>query len=154
MVLYFFERTQNNIRRIRGERMLVKSYKDVVPYRIQEGDAKGAYIRPLISEDDGAGDYHMNLLRIEPGGSSPTRQYNHSHQMFIRKGDGELIHTSSTRELKEGDVVLVREEEEYQIRNNSDADLEILVILPAEADPEAQPDEDRDRESEGNGSST
>jgi len=114
--------------------MLVKSYKDVVPYRIQEGDARGAYIRPLLSEDDGAGDFHMNLLRIEPGGTSTTRRYDHSHQMFIRKGDGELIDSSNSRELKEGDVVLAREEEEYQIRNNSDSDLEILVIIPADAD--------------------
>jgi mannose-6-phosphate isomerase-like protein (cupin superfamily) len=121
--------------------MLVKSYKDVVPYRLQKGEAKGAYIRPLISEDDGAGDYHMNLLRVEPGGRTSKNQYAYSHQMFIRKGDGELVKSSSTRELEEGDVMLIREEEKYQIRNPSDADLEVLMILPAEIKQEERPDD-------------
>lgn len=121
--------------------MLVKSYKDVVPYRLQKGEANGAYIRPLISEDDGAGDYHMNLLRVEPGGRTSKNQYAYSHQMFIRKGDGELVKSSGTRELEEGDVMLIHEEEEYQIRNPSDADLEVLMILPAEIKQEERPDD-------------
>ncbi len=129
--------------------MLVKSYKDVVPYRLQKGEAKGAYIRPLISEDDGAGDYHMNLLRVEPGGRTSTNQYAYSHQMFIRKGDGELVKSSSIRELEEGDVMLIREEEEYQIRNASDADLEVLMILPAEIKQDERP-EDYDQDENQN----
>lgn len=121
------------------EKMLIKSYKDVVPFRLQEGEAKGAYVRPLISDEDGAGNYHMNLLRLEPGGQTPDEKRDYSQQMFVRKGDGEVLHNSSVRELSEGDVILIREEEEYQIRNTTEADLEILIIRPAV-------EEDRDRE--------
>lgn len=114
--------------------MLIKSYKDVVPYRLDDGEAKGAYLRPLISNEDGAGNFHLSLLRLEPGGKTANHRHPYSLQIYVRKGDGEMITSSNLREIGEGDVLLIFEEEEYQIRNKShDVDLELLTITPADA---------------------
>lgn len=114
--------------------MLIKSYKDVVPYRLNEGEAKGAYVRPLIDNEDGAGNFHLSLLRLEPGGKTANQRHDYSMQLYVRKGDGEMISTSNVREIGEGDILLIYEEEEYQIRNKShEVDLELLMITPADA---------------------
>lgn len=128
--------------------MLVRNFKQVVPYRLQNEGADGAYVRPLVSEEDGVSDFQIVLLRLDPGGCTPMQGYSYTQQMFIRKGDGELTHESESWELSEGDVVLSREEEEFQIRNTSDEkDLEVLICKP---DTKRKPFEAGDGEMEEN----
>ncbi len=82
-------------------------YLDQEPEKIEADGAKGAVIRHVIAEKDGAPNFNMRVISLEPGGQSPNHSHPWEHEFFILrgKGIGEVENKKVT--LKQGDVVFV-----------------------------------------------
>jgi len=82
-------------------------YLDQEPETIETEGAKGAVIRHLITEKDGAPNFNMRVVSIEPGGKSPSHSHPWEHEFFILSGKGIGEVNNKEENLKQGDVLYV-----------------------------------------------
>lgn len=64
---------------------------EVEPAEIKEGGAEKAWIRWLISKDDGAPNFSMRFFEIEPSGRTPLHAHPWEHEIFILSGKCKAI---------------------------------------------------------------
>ena len=69
--------------------------------------AKGTVIRHVITENDGAPNFNMRVLCIEPGGLSPNHSHPWEHEFFILSGEGIGEVDNKEANVKQGDVIYV-----------------------------------------------
>ncbi|MEA2063490.1 MAG: cupin domain-containing protein [Gemmatimonadota bacterium] len=106
-------------------------YKSVELESFDVEGARGAGIRWLIGKADGAGNFAMRMIEIEPGGCSPYHSHGEEHEAFILRGRGEMRSKSERYQLAPGTVVFVPCEEEHQFVNLSDEEkLEFICVIP------------------------
>jgi len=73
-----------------------RGYKVVYPHEVEaaelkEEGAEKAWIRWLISKEDGAPNFSMRFFEIEPGGRTPLHEHPWEHEVFILSGEGKVI---------------------------------------------------------------
>ena len=108
-------------------------YKSVELEPFLGPDTKGAGIRWLIGEKDGAGNFAMRMIEIEPGGYSPLHRHPGEHEIFIWRGSGRISLEGKTHPLSPGTVVFVPAQAEHQFVNTSGEEkLEFICVIPIE----------------------
>ena len=108
-------------------------YKSVELEPVPPSASKGAGIRWLISEADGAGNFAMRMIEIEPGGYSPHHTHESEHEVFVYRGEGEVQVEGKTYPLSPGMVVFVPPNLKHQFLNTSDTErLEFICVVPIE----------------------
>jgi len=103
-------------------------YKDVKAEEA-EGCVK-AKMRWLLTDKDGAENFAMRLVEIEPGGHTPWHQHDWEHENFILEGEGTLKTREGETKFKPGDVLLVEPMEKHQYRNPGEKMLKLLCLIP------------------------
>jgi quercetin dioxygenase-like cupin family protein len=91
-------------------------YLDQEPEAIETEGAKGAVIRHLITEKDGAPNFNMRVVSIEPGGKSPSHSHPWEHEFFILSGSGIGEVNNKEEYLKQGDVLYVPPDVQHSMR--------------------------------------
>ena len=108
--------------------MKVKNYRDV------EGETYpgvlGAKVRWLITEADGAPNFSMRVIEIEPGHSSPQHAHPFEHEVFALAGEGSVWSEEGEVPLRPGDTVLVSPDEPHQFRNTGTDTLQFICVIP------------------------
>lgn len=91
-------------------------YLDQKPEKVEIDGAKGVVIRHVITEEDGAPNFNLRVLSIEPGGEGPNHSHPWEHEFFILSGEG--IGEVGDREInvKQGDVLYVPPDVRHCIR--------------------------------------
>ncbi|KPL00239.1 MAG: cupin [candidate division Zixibacteria bacterium SM23_73_3] len=112
--------------------MKIANFTNVEAEEVGDPGARGVTIRWLISEKDGAPHFAMRLFEVEPDGYTPYHKHKWEHEVFILKGEGELITENKTSPLKQGDAVFVPGEENHQFKNTSRGILVFLCMVPIE----------------------
>jgi quercetin dioxygenase-like cupin family protein len=93
--------------------------------------APGASIRWLIDyEHDGAPNYALRMIEIEPGGSSPQHTHPYEHENFVVEGKGRLFIENIWHDLIPGDVALVPAGVLHQYANAGDITFKFLCGIP------------------------
>ena len=82
-------------------------YLDEQPEKVDMDGAKGAVIRHVISEKDGAPNFNMRVLSIEPGGESPNHSHPWEHEFFILTGSGVGVVDNKEANIGPGDAIFV-----------------------------------------------
>jgi len=109
----------------------IVDYKSVELEPYTARGAKGAGVRWLISQADGAGNFAMRMIDIEPGGQSPQHSHAGEHEVFIWRGEGELRMSDKNHRLSPGTVIFVPPGEEHQFLNTSQQErLEFICVIP------------------------
>lgn len=91
-------------------------YLDQEPEIVDRDGAKGAVIRHVITEKDGAPNFNMRVLNIEPGGNSPHHSHPWEHEFFIISGTGTGVVDNKEVSIKQGDVIYVPPNVQHCIR--------------------------------------
>lgn len=95
--------------------------------------APGAAIRWLIDEEhDGAPNFALRMIEIQPGGSSPKHIHPYEHENFVVEGKGKLLIGDTWHSLAPGDVAYVPAGILHQYVNASDGVLKFLCAIPAQ----------------------
>jgi quercetin dioxygenase-like cupin family protein len=95
--------------------MILKHYRDV-PAEPVEGEP-GLTIRLLIAKGDGAPNFAMRYMEVEPGASSPHHSHGWEHEVFILGGQGMARSGEYQIPVKAGDAVYVAPGEVHQFVN-------------------------------------
>jgi quercetin dioxygenase-like cupin family protein len=95
--------------------MILKHYKDV-PAEPVKGEP-GLTVRWLIAKGDGAPNFAMRYMEVEPGASSPHHSHRAEHEVFVLGGQGVARSADDEVPVKTGDVVYVAPDEVHQFVN-------------------------------------
>ena len=91
-------------------------YLDQEAEKTETDGAKGAVIRHLITEKDGAPNFNLRVVTIEPGGQSPNHSHPWEHEFFVLSGEGIGVVDNKEVSIKQGDVIYVQPDVQHCIR--------------------------------------
>jgi len=111
--------------------MKVFHYNDVKAEPMHRGEeAKGVNMRWLISDKDGAPNFAMRMVEVEPGGHTPFHNHPWEHEAFILQGTGVLVGKEGEKPLAVGDVVYISPDEQHNFKNIGKEKLQFLCLIP------------------------
>ena len=110
--------------------MKLKHYSEIPLEEVEMDGAKGASIRWLISQKDGAPNFATRMFEVEPGGFTPYHTHSWEHENFIVSGEGALVTEEGDKPFKEGDVIYVPPQFKHCYKNTGDTTLKFLCVIP------------------------
>ncbi len=113
--------------------MQVKHYEQTEEQQVDMEGTRGATVRWLIGEPDGAPNFAMRQFTLAPGGHTPRHHHPYEHEVFILEGEGVVLEGDVERPLRAGDVVFVKPDEVHQFRNEAAVPLKFLCLIPNSA---------------------
>ena len=108
--------------------MIVKYYKDV-PLE-SDPNGKKAGIRWLLSKKDGAKNFAMRMIEVEPGGSTPLHSHPWEHEVYIVEGESKIKIGDEVRNVKEEHAVFVPSDVKHTFRNIGEKTLRMICVIP------------------------
>jgi quercetin dioxygenase-like cupin family protein len=113
--------------------MQVKNYEQTEEQQVDMEGTRGATVRWLIGEGDGAPNFAMRQFTLAPGGHTPRHYHPYEHEVFVLEGEGVVFEGDAEHPLRAGDVVFVKPDEVHQFRNTGPAPLKFLCLIPNSA---------------------
>jgi quercetin dioxygenase-like cupin family protein len=110
--------------------MKIRHYTQTAPDPAGESGAEGVSVRWVISRQDGAGNFSMRVITIEPGGHTPSHRHPWEHEVFVLSGAGLVAQGEGEHPCSPGDVIFIVPGEPHQFRNCSDRALEFICLIP------------------------
>ncbi len=108
--------------------MIVQNYEQVAA---EEGtEAEGVSIRVVIGKNEGAPNFVMRVLDVEPGAATPLHTHDWEHEVFVLSGQGRVHGGGKNAPLREGDTVFVPCMEEHRFVNEGEEPLRFICVIP------------------------
>ena len=108
--------------------MIARHYTEVEPNKATE--AEGVSLRVVIGEKEGAPNFVMRVVDLEPGASSPRHSHDWEHEVFVLSGKGRVYGGGKEVSLSPGYTVFVPPMEEHQFSNTGDEILRFVCLIP------------------------
>ena len=105
-------------------------YTDVEEQIPTEEGAKDTTIRWVITDKDGAKNFAMRIITINPGGHTPYHQHDWEHEILVMEGNGVLKSEKSGEPFKPGDVIFIKPGEMHQMRNEGKKVIRVTCLIP------------------------
>ena len=112
--------------------MKVVHYDNVELEPVDVEGAKGAQIRWLISQKDGAPTFAMRMFEVEPGGHTPYHQHEWEHELYCLSGTGALVTERGELPFAENDIMYVDPGMMHAFKNVGEDTLKFLCLIPNE----------------------
>lgn len=108
--------------------MLIKQTPDVPLKPVQDGIG----IRWLIADEDGAPNFAMRVIEIQPGITFNPHQHPYEHEIYVLEGSGILLNAEgdAAATMKPGSALLVPPDEIHGYRNPGDSTLKFICVIP------------------------
>ncbi|MGQ9649768.1 MAG: cupin domain-containing protein [Phycisphaerae bacterium] len=115
-----------------GEGIKIQQIKAHRQEPVSMPGAKGARIRILIGQEDGACNFCMRHFEVEPGGCTPHHEHPYEHEILVLKGSGTAKTPAGDRPFKQGDVIFVPPNVEHGFCNTGNEPVEFICLIPVE----------------------
>ena len=96
---------------------------------VTEEDSKGARIKWLINEKDGAPTFLMRQFTVEPGGFTPYHKHDWEHEVYILEGQGKVRYEGREERIQPGDAILIPPGKMHQFQAGAET-LKFLCLVP------------------------
>jgi len=96
---------------------------------VTETDSKGARIKWLISEKDGAPNFLMRHFSVDAGGFTPYHKHDWEHEVYVLEGHGKVRFGDREESIQPGDAILIQRDELHQFRAGSTT-LKFICLVP------------------------
>jgi quercetin dioxygenase-like cupin family protein len=96
---------------------------------VTEEDSKGARIKWLINEKDGAPTFLMRHFTIEGNGYTPFHNHDWEHEVYILEGKGKVRYEEREENIQPGDAILIPPGKKHQFRAGADG-LKFICLVP------------------------
>ena len=93
--------------------------------------AEHVTIRWLVSNADGANNFHLRLFTVAPEGRTPLHTHDWEHEVYILDGAGTLVYEGREHAFSKGFVIFVPPDKEHSFINTRAEPLTFLCIVPA-----------------------
>ena len=112
-----------------------RGYKVVYPHEVEaaevkEEGAEKAWIRWLISKEDGAPNFSMRFFEIEPGGRTPLHEHPWEHEVFILSGEGKVILGDEEKIVRPQAAIYIPPNLRHSFINVGQEKLSLLCLIP------------------------
>jgi len=113
-----------------GSKYKVVHISEVKALEVREEGAEKAWIRWLISRDDGAPNFSMRLFEIDPGGRTPLHSHPWEHEVFILEGMCKLVVGEDERIIGPGYAIYVPPNLKHSFINVGEEKLRFICLIP------------------------
>jgi quercetin dioxygenase-like cupin family protein len=96
---------------------------------VTEEGAKGARIKWLISEKDGAPNFVMRHFSVDAGGFTPLHAHDWEHEVYVLEGQGRVRYEDGEERIEPGDAILIPPGKKHQFQAGSET-LKFICIVP------------------------
>lgn len=110
--------------------MKVIHYDEVELEDVTVEGAKGAKIRWLIGQKDGAPNFAMRMFEVEPGGHTPFHAHEWEHEMYCLAGKGVVNTERGKIPFGENDVLYMDPKMKHSFENVGEDTLKFLCLIP------------------------
>ena len=95
-----------------------------------EEEAPGVTTRWVISDKDGALNFVMRVIEVQPGAATPYHRHEWEHEVFVLTGEGNVRSEDSESPIAHGSIVFVPPNEQHQFVNRGDTVLSFICVIP------------------------
>jgi quercetin dioxygenase-like cupin family protein len=106
--------------------MLTKHITEVPLEDVQPGIG----IRWLLAKPDGAPNFAMRVIEIEPGTKFDSHHHPYEHEIYVLAGEGVVTRPDGETPMKPGTALLVEPDELHGYRNTGDVTLKFICVIP------------------------
>jgi quercetin dioxygenase-like cupin family protein len=107
--------------------MLLKETTAVTPEIVREG----VRIRWLISDEEGAPNFAMRVIELDPGVVFDPHEHAWEHEIYVLEGAGVVMSPEGdVGEMRPGKFLFVKPDEPHGYRNTGDATLKFICVIP------------------------
>ncbi len=107
--------------------MWIKDSTEVAPQTLQDG----IRIRWLITDKDGAPNFAMRVIEIDPGVTFPPHTHPYEHEIYVLEGRGVLTNPEGDVGIMEpGKFVFVEPSAPHGYRNIGEETWRFICIIP------------------------
>ena len=111
--------------------MIKKNYLDVPREDVTMADSKGAIIRWLITEKDGALRYTMRRFDVKKGGKIGLHGHPEEHEIYVLSGKARILDDKGCETVAgPGDVLFVSPHEKHGYANSGEETFTVLCVIP------------------------
>nr|MBN1229363.1 cupin domain-containing protein [Anaerolineae bacterium] len=93
-------------------------------------DVKGVNIRWVIGKNDGAPNFAMRVIEVQPGCNTPYHTHAFEHEVFVLAGRGVVRTSEGDKPIETGTVVYVAPDEEHGFFNQGEGVLRFICVIP------------------------
>ena len=106
--------------------MYVKNYRDLP---VEPGGVEGLSVRWAINASQGANNFGMRILELEPGKSSSMHQHENEHEVYVLTGSGEVESDDRTHPISEGAAIYIPPNETHQFHNTGSEVMRFVDVV-------------------------
>ncbi len=108
--------------------MKIYSAASVPPSPVEHGE--GVSIRWVIASEQGAPNFAMRIIEVQPGGATPRHRHDEEHEVYVLEGRGVVQGEEGETPIAAGDVAFVLPQELHQFTNAGDVPLRFVCVIP------------------------
>lgn len=110
--------------------MYIKNYREIP---VEQTGVEGLTVRWGINASQGATNFSMRLLELEPMKSTPLHQHDSEHEIFVLVGKGEVETEDTVYPIRDGSIIYVAPNEVHRFNNTGASILRFVdaVMFPS-----------------------
>lgn len=93
-------------------------------------EAPGVTIRWVIGKQDGAPNFAMRVIEVQPGCNTPYHTHDFEHEVYVLAGAGVVRGAEDETPIGPGTVVYVEPGEKHGFFNIGDEALRFICVVP------------------------
>ncbi len=114
---------------------VIRNIDEAEQAEIEMEGVRGASMAIMVGRSDGAPNFAIRHICVEPGGHTPQHQHDYEHEVFVISGRGDILLGGERHAIRGGDVIYVPVEEEHQFRADAQGEgLRFLCAVPMTRD--------------------
>lgn len=106
--------------------MYIKDYRELP---VESSGVDGLTVRWAINASQGASNFGMRVMELEPGKSSQMHQHDNEHEIFVLAGEGEVETNGEVHPLSEGSVLFIPSNESHQFHNSGTEVMRFIDVV-------------------------
>ena len=114
--------------------MLVRRAEELEGRPMDMDGCDGVTMRMMIGRGDGAPNFAMRHITVEPGGHTPRHSHNYEHEVVVVGGSGRIEQAGEFQDIASGDVLFVEPNALHQFINTGSDPLKFLCLVPVTYD--------------------
>ncbi len=110
---------------------MVNNTKNLDRKEIESDLVKNAFMKVLVSKEEGWEDHVMRVMEVEEGGYTPKHKHPWPHINYMIEGVGELMINGEINNVEAGSYAFVPQDTIHQFRNIGKETFKFICIVPS-----------------------